>query len=61
LAVVTNAVYALGKMCSPRPGPEAAGSEGVELVREFSRLNPELQRGALKYAAEVRKAYQKRA
>jgi len=31
--------------------------ETVELVKEFLQLNPELQRGCLRYAERMRKGY----
>jgi len=34
-----------------------ARGETIELVKEFLQLNPELQRGALKYAREIRRKY----
>jgi len=33
--------------------------ETVELVKEFLQLNPELQRGCLRYAERMRKGYRR--
>ena len=62
LALLIGSAVFLGKVCSP--GYSSTGSnhepEGqTELLREFSRLNPEAQRGAIRYIEEMRKGYQK--
>ena len=48
----------LGSAYSPKPNPGNSGEES-ELLREFSRLNPEAQRGAIRYIKEMRKGYGK--
>ena len=62
LAVMTNAAYFLGKVFSP--GYRSNGNPGkppeqAELLRKFAELNPEAQRGAIRYIAEMRKGYKK--
>ena len=52
----------LGVAYSPKlkSNPEAGDpGEESELVKKFVELNPELQRGALKYASEMRESYEK--
>lgn len=52
----------LGAAYSPKlkSNPEAGNpGEQAELLKKFMQLNPELQRGALKYASEMREGYKK--
>lgn len=62
LAVMTKAAYSLGKLYSPKPKSNpAAGMPGeqAELLKKFAELNPEAQRGAIRYIEEMRKGYKK--
>jgi len=61
LAVITNAAYSLGKLCSPgrSNGNPGKPPEQTELLRKFAELNPEAQRGAIRYIKEMRKGYKK--
>lgn len=61
LAVMTRVAYFLGKVYSPgyTGSNHPKKPEESELLKEFSRLNPEAQRGAIRYVKEMRKGYQK--
>jgi len=43
---------------SRTPQKDGSRRENVELLKEFLQLNPELQRGCLRYAERMRKGYQ---
>jgi len=62
LAVMTKAAYSLDKISSPRVeiNPPVAPKEQAELLDKFLKLNPEAQRGAIRYIEEMRKGFQKR-
>ena len=62
LAVMTKAAYSLGKAFSPGRGNGNSENpkEESELLKKFMEFNPELQRGALKYASEMREGYKKK-
>lgn len=61
LAVMTKAAYSLGKVYSPKVeiSPPVKPEEQTELLKKFAELNPEAQRGAIRYIEEMRKGYQK--
>jgi hypothetical protein len=54
--LVVDSTIALSKISAPKENDSQR--ETIELVREFLQLNPELQRGCLKYAERMRKGYQ---
>ena len=54
--LVIDTTIAMSKMGTSRGNGNQR--ETIELVKEFLELNPELQRGALKYAKEIRRKYQ---
>lgn len=62
LAVMTSTAYSLDRAFSPKvkTSPPVTPKEQAELLREFMKLNPELQRGVLKYASEMRGGYKKK-
>jgi len=62
LALMLGMAFYLGLAYSPNPtkrNPKAGNPGESELIREFSQLNPEAQRGAIRYIKEMRKGYQK--
>ena len=60
LAVITKAAYSLSKSHTPKVeiSPPVAPKEQAELLDKFLKLNPEAQRGAIRYIEEMRKGYQ---
>ena len=59
LALMLGVASYLGAAYSPKSNPGVGNPEEKELLREFSQLNPEAQRGAIRYIKEMRKGYQK--
>ena len=61
LALMLGMASYLGAAYSPNPktNPEGGNPGESELLREFKQLNPEAQRGAIRYIREMRKGYQK--
>jgi len=61
LAVMTKVAYSLGKAYSPSRsnGNSENPKEEAELLKKFAELNPEAQRGAIRYIKEMRKGYDK--
>jgi len=55
--LVVDSTIAMSKIGAPRKND--IQRETPELVKEFLQLNPELQRGCLRYAERIRKSYQK--
>jgi len=62
LAVMTKAAYSLGKAYSPgrSNGSSENPKEQAELLDKFLKLNPEAQRGAIRYIEEMREGYKKK-
>ncbi|MBA7506505.1 hypothetical protein ES706_05196 [subsurface metagenome] len=61
LGIVLSTTYSLNKVSSPKvktrpPNP----SEQAELLDKFLKLNPEAQRGAIRYIEEMRMGYKKK-
>lgn len=54
--LVVDSTIAMSKIGTPRKNGNQR--ETIGMVKEFLQLNPELQRGALKYAREIRRKYQ---
>lgn len=59
LALMLGMASYLGTAHSPKSKSNPGNPEQSELLREFSQLNPEAQRGAIRYIKEMRKRYQK--
>jgi len=55
--LVVDSAIAMSKIGAPRKN--GIQRETAELVKEFLQLNPELQRGCLRYAERMRKGYHK--
>ncbi|GAI98976.1 unnamed protein product [marine sediment metagenome] len=62
LAVMTKVAYSLDKAYSPgrSNGNSENPKEQAELLDKFLKLNPEAQRGAIRYIEEMREGYKKK-
>ncbi len=62
LAVMTKVAYSLGKAYSPSRSNGSSGKlpEEAELLGKFLKLNPEAQRGTIRYIEEMREGYRKK-
>lgn len=61
LAVMTNTAYVLDKAFSQKVeiSHPVKREDEAELLEKFAQLNPEAQRGAIRYIEKMRKGYQK--
>ncbi|MBA7534594.1 hypothetical protein ES705_26843 [subsurface metagenome] len=62
LALMLGTARSLDKISSPRVeiNPPVAPKEQAELLDKFLKLNPEAQRGAIRYIEEMREGYKKK-
>jgi len=58
LALMLGMASYLGSAYSPKSKSNPGNPGERELLKEFSQLNPEAQRGAIRYIKEMRKRYQ---
>ena len=59
LALMLGMASYLGSASSPKSKSNPGNPGQSELLKEFSRLNPEAQRGAIRYIKKMRKGFQR--